>query len=303
MLQARRGARHSVARTVGAGLSGFRVWLWQRQAPAAGSSTGRRRRCPPSARPGNGAGSGLQQLSPGVKDQHQGGSRSPSTGDRPPAAGRLRRAQMGTDAFPGQGLQPDGPELPGEAGQAPHVEAGGGDHLNPRPPGPVLHAPGHGVPHGRGNFIEAVQEEHQPGPPFPAPPGQLLQLLELGCLFQNLPLDVCANEVVLGPPAGRGGDVDGGDVAGQEMLPGGEERRATVFPMPPSPPASGGFGWDCSSSPGKTPPGAGALPPRCPGPGIPPAGSGPRGNRFSSTSISWKLGCWLRVLVRRSARS
>ena len=186
---------------------------------------------------GNGAGSGLQQLSPGVKDQHQG------VVDHRPQGISLRRRgdsgalQMGTDAFPGQGLQPDGPELPGEAGrEAPHVEPGGGDHLNPRPPGPVLHAPGHGVPHGRGDFIEAVQEEHQPGPPFPALPGQLLQLLELGCLFQNLPLDVCANEVVLGAaPQGVEGDVDGGDVAGQEMLPGGEGEEGHSFSDAPFP--------------------------------------------------------------------
>ncbi len=103
---------------LGPGFPGSESGFGSATAPAAGSSTGRRRRCPPSARPGNGAGSGLQQLSPGVKDQHQGvvdhRQQGISLRRRGGDSGAL---QMGTDAFPGQGLQPDGPELPGEAGQ------------------------------------------------------------------------------------------------------------------------------------------------------------------------------------------
>ena len=181
---------------------------------------------------GNGAGAGLQQPGPGVEDQHQG-----VVDYRPQGIPFRRRGdpgplQVGLDASSGQGLQPDGPELPGEAGQeAPHIEPGGGDHLDPGPPGPILDTPGHGVLHGRGDLVEAVQKEHQPWPRFPAPLGQLLQLPKLARVpCQGLPPDVCANEVIPGAvPQGVEGDVDGGNMAGQEMLLGGEGEKGHSF--------------------------------------------------------------------------
>ena len=193
-------------------------------------------RLPPGQ--GNGAGPGLQQLGPGVEDQHQG------VVDHRPQGVPLRRwgdpgqFQVGLDAVLGQGLQPDGPELPGEAGQkAPHIKPGGGDHLDPGPPGPGLHAPGHGVLHGRTDLVEAVQEEHQPGPLLPGLPGERLQLPEPGLLpIQEFPLDVCADEVAVWVASQSvEGDIDGGNMTGQEMFLGGEGEEGDGFSDAPFP--------------------------------------------------------------------
>lgn len=73
------------------------------------------------ARPGEWRWAGFAQLGPGVEDQHQG------VVDHRPQGVPLRRwgdpgqFQVGLDAVLGQGLQPDGPELPVRPGRKPRT--------------------------------------------------------------------------------------------------------------------------------------------------------------------------------------